>query len=753
MNRYLRHIGLLFTTIMLFVNLLPYPVRAQGDPSPAPYLFYFDYTGPAWVIERADGSDRHTLGADVIPEGVNEILGPGWSSSGEWFAWTAAEWRRDFRAGDRPFLVSADGAWHVAVLDDFADAVMLWSPTADLLLVAGNDGHVNDDNQTVDLRVLLIDPATDSLLVDLSLPVQGKESWQEADNTYRYFPTQHPILRWTADGSHAVVALSNLDSTPDKAVYTFLTLTDSGEVLLEHIVSGKVLGCSEQLAFDPLTTVSTHGDVLQATRSELIQINLISGTETRIPFTGSQARQVLWSPVQHYGLVQIDDSLWLLATDTGKLTPVFDALGYRLSALSTVQEIWSPDGVHALFPDDKGQMVALDASTGEVTSLGITIDVSIIPVEFVSGVYTWHWIDTTHVLIATAEKNGSKDIGVYRYAVGGTAQLIAEENIAHLVVPPSISPDGTRVAEVAEAITIYNLTAESQIVLPPDSRSYHSAWWGETAWHTSGDWLLLYEDALVAGAAFIRWIGVASADGAVRRELGLCAGSADYCIGWLPPQVNPASLPPDNSDPPPQPEYTLTTDHWSWVISWSPDGTRLVAGGTRLYDLFFTGWDVVAHTEIKPPPVDDQQGFYTVEWLQDTTGDWTPTVISLDADAARIMATSPDGSLIVEGDCPTTVNEAESLAMVAELGCLGGIMTGNTGSFSPDGRYFVAGNLWFNPRVWDTASWAVVAEFPRPGAPAFSPDGSRIAVSAGWSVQVWDFDTVLRDFAPTGSEN
>ena len=67
-------------------------------------------------------------------------------------------------------------------------------------------------------------------------------------------------------------------------------------------------------------------------------------------------------------------------------------------------------------------------------------------------------------------------------------------------------------------------------------------------------------------------------------------------------------------------------------------------------------------------------------------------------------------------------------------------------SYSPDGQLLAAANPYTPVRIWNTSTWELITTLPNTGqAVAFSPDGTQLAVTASWDVQIWSVDELLAD--------
>ncbi len=128
--------------------------------------------------------------------------------------------------------------------------------------------------------------------------------------------------------------------------------------------------------------------------------------------------------------------------------------------------------------------------------------------------------------------------------------------------------------------------------------------------------------------------------------------------------------------------------------------------------------------------------------------EFVPELVSLDPpseeDVACFFVRSPDDQYLVEMiDQTLWAVEASSGTRLAELlpfYC----GPSDAARFSPDGRLLVAVSDSLPVQIWDTTTWELIATLPTSGQViAFSPDGTQLAVTASWDVQIWDVDELL----------
>jgi Tol biopolymer transport system component len=67
-----------------------------------------------------------------------------------------------------------------------------------------------------------------------------------------------------------------------------------------------------------------------------------------------------------------------------------------------------------------------------------------------------------------------------------------------------------------------------------------------------------------------------------------------------------------------------------------------------------------------------------------------------------------------------------------------------TPGISPDGSLLVLPHTWSDTYIYDTETWEVVASINMASvATVFSPDGTKLAVSSSWDIQIWDVAELL----------
>ena len=98
----------------------------------APYIYYYSYTENLFVVERADGKERSSFALEVLQERPDNIIGPGWSPNGIFFAFGV---RPSGRPNAYIVNVSTTSAHQINM---WRVGAMHWSPDSDYILVSGN---------------------------------------------------------------------------------------------------------------------------------------------------------------------------------------------------------------------------------------------------------------------------------------------------------------------------------------------------------------------------------------------------------------------------------------------------------------------------------------------------------------------------------------------------------------------------------------------------------------------------------------
>jgi hypothetical protein len=137
-----------------------------------PYLYYYSPQLGGIIIERADGTDSHHIGADVIPPGAGGIAGPGWSPSGHFFA---AHTITDTLSGPltgEPFIIDITGKRFGTWLELTSKTnFMQWSPDgADILLIVA--GYFSDRPPDVGTFFWLFDIENNVILADFGANIE-----------------------------------------------------------------------------------------------------------------------------------------------------------------------------------------------------------------------------------------------------------------------------------------------------------------------------------------------------------------------------------------------------------------------------------------------------------------------------------------------------------------------------------------------------------------------------------------------------
>jgi hypothetical protein len=756
-----------FAVLFVLISLLPvHLARGQDSFSDAPYLYYYSDDLMAFVIERADGTDSRVFGDGLMkltgeawlqpfaPEGRHSlhIEGPGWSPSGQWFAWTAAE-RQNLggpwiRSWYQMYLINVDGTRLPTPLDDHREVWLAWAPNDDVLLMVSHyvelltlpteatpqpPGYIHTE-------ALLFEPMSQQVMAS-GRHSRFFERLPDDPDLYK------PALAWTSDGQQAIVSYSEAVGSNWEETQAVFHILGRGGDSHERILSFRPLNQSTIFYGDNYPrspSISPLGAIIYPSEDGLVIENLLTGDKVIVRHI-ARIKAVKWHPTGLYALLR-GEKVWLLKIDHGATVRELPISPYALGRPDREQPLWSPDGQHLLSADLwEGRLYHLDLRTQLLTSMPIEVPA-------MDDNITWTWTNEARALVKpTAYDDDEHPIAdVYDFAAGTHERIVLNKPTSDWVAAASASLSNNEqyIAFIDEGPVIYEVETGISHFFQPGTNEFYTMLGGEVFWHHSGDWLITHDDALIGGGGYYRNLGVMRRDGTIQRSLSSVSWPTPVVIGWLPPQVNPGLLPPVSPMSFPEPDMTLNGSNWSLYLSWSPDSQQLASSMVEWGQLGETLWDIWnLKTGSLTQTVEVSNSHDRAHWIAAPNGEYSPTFETIDVEAP--LAVSHDGRLAV-----VTRQTGYHLAVVERsTGSIIQILDDSSdfyaASFSPDDRLLIVSSPFypFSTRIWDTQTWDVLLTFPeaRPGV-AFSPDGTKIAVSRSWDIDIYDVATLL-DYA------
>lgn len=500
---YLLLVKLKKAMLILLLTLLPVlPMHRVMGQSTAPFLYYYSDVQSAFVIERADGSDRRILAAfSNLKEHI--AIGPGWSQSGKWFA---ADIVPVFQGMVGPssaaFVINREGGTLFSLLDKVAGNVeidMYWSPTDDLLLVK----YVSRTNNSSSTRegFYILDALTKKIIAENSWPAE------------QYFLD----AKWTPDGKY--VALYHLQGKPGVAM-TLIAINGQSK-------GDQVIGDS-CASYPPSWSKDGKVAYLKPEEDILAVENPTSGTQSFFKMPAQVLRLIDWSPDGSNALIYTANSceeklaqLWLLSLESQKIMPVM-----KDAQIPTIfSSSWSPSSKQALIISGGTSLYRIVPTPLSVTKVDLKLS---------------QQIDT---LILTSTKNKILTIGIQTpekrvafYIYDDSADIMKKLVEGKTDTAPlsffSLSSDIKYLAYVIDGTGfIRNIATmkDIQITLLNDAdNSQTGRSFANTLWHPTEDWVIVFDNS--DGVLLANVIDVSKN---MQRAIGRCFISLS-CIGWLP---------------------------------------------------------------------------------------------------------------------------------------------------------------------------------------------------------------------------
>jgi Tol biopolymer transport system component len=511
---------------MLFVGTLLVLSRASEtiEQVTIPHFYYYSSAEKAFIVEKADGREKYVLVSFELPvsSSTQGIGGPGWSPSGQWFAWTTY----DLEGGNSRQLIAnvvkREGGNPFSLINPRPrttgyDVQMKWSPVEDQLLVRYS---YLDMNSAFVSDTFLYDPSTQKTTI---LRFEGSDS---ASNR----------IEWSPDGQFIVFY------QPDQTKLVMHLFGMNGRKYERHL---KLEGSCGVEAVLPFWAPGTSKVAYEQFHNSVFVIeDIVSGYLVEFDMPDAVLRFVDWSPDGNHALVYTASSceakslqLGLLSLNDQTFTSLLqDATlpeSYVMGRLDdwlnryTLYPIsgWSPSGDKAVIFSSDNDLYALALSPYSLQK---------IPVPLIGKTNFVRWINNSdRCLFERDPIEPQKQAEIFSYdfqtrILDPFLESSETDNISFL----ALSPHGHFLAYSYLDGYLVDLTTGStnriefmSSSLPEGGRI------DEVIWHPSEGWLfILYQ------APSMRLVNVVNSEGSIQRELTECAPTY-ACFGWMPDRV------------------------------------------------------------------------------------------------------------------------------------------------------------------------------------------------------------------------
>lgn len=481
----------------IFLILANQSPIAEGQ-SNAPFIYYYSANQEAFVIERADGSGNRILTNYAFPkdtQGDAWVTGPGWSSSGQWFAWTATTTMGGTPAG-RPqaagaFVVSIDGSITISLLQNkdetqIRDVLMLWSPMSDLLLV-----EISYSGNAPNTRYFLFNPETQEKTEVLS----------------------NDVLFWSPDGQYLVaygvdtinfIAVGGSNISKDRYRKDYCDLPHLEWSKNHDFVYRKD---AENLAIENLQT--QEASLIKAPDGLILDIEWSPNSQYLLAFTSTSCANS--SPIQ----------LWLISLESQESTLINDDV-LLVNSQPTANSIrslgvWSEDGNYAFGVSTQNTIILVETFPFQIREM---------PFDHFDSIPFIAWTGQAEVSFFGVVESESK---IFSYSIEtNVLSELFDTGYAHPYYF-SFSPNQQLLAftsydtDYNYAIAIVDLSSsETLFTFPTPNEAY------ELLWHPEGNWLIA-----IGGFPYIKSMTAAGVYDRFARDIGNCINSPS-CFGWLP---------------------------------------------------------------------------------------------------------------------------------------------------------------------------------------------------------------------------
>jgi Tol biopolymer transport system component len=550
--------------ILLFSVNKPEPTENTVALSDAPYIYWYDDTADALVIERADGTDSRHFALGTLPDDYS-IGDLNWSASGEWVAWLVHHDSGPGYSRGQLRISRTDGTELLNLIPEDADVRYAeWSPTDDYLFVT----YQLDESATV--VVTIIDVSSSAIHARMTL--NGSFAWNHVPTT----------TYWLSDGSGVVANQTQLSDD-----FLLHLRTDGTSELYDRTIYlrygyGRLIVPERVLDDEALNS-----------EYEIVVRDLITQEERITDTAGSPYARyytVYWNPSRTHALVWLEqcptdnsqpcaENLKILdweAETVISINPTLHVFQAHNELYSVSNPMWSPDGRYVILSNEKGYPSIYDTQTNAEA--------------FYLEVENPHWAwteDSTAILLMPTD---APVVVRFELATGEVSEQAL--NLPGNWFSPLVSPNGRYLLPLGMADgQLIDLETQEVMLLSHHSNGAEAGRYNDIIWYEDGLWFIASEIVAYAGGGG----GPSSStvyqlNGDIRRELGI-EGATDFVPerAWRYLSAGRAE------SVVPEPEKQLPVGQNVWGVAWSPDGTQVVAyssNNTSETQPQLTLWDI-----------------------------------------------------------------------------------------------------------------------------------------------------------------
>lgn len=528
---------------VLFMCLLTLPLAAKLQSEAPPYLYYYaDYLN-AFVVERADGSDSRQIGQGLVPEQDNTFIGPGWSPTGKWFAWTSF-----YNGGaiggtgeSTSYVITTDTGEPFKQVNGLANAFLAWSPNEDTLLIIDPTDRMMVDEATIPhflARISLIDMTSQTVITEFDLDVNGIPKWAAGTSD----------IIWSSDGQFAAFYYRPY-LEPYQETYKIVTITKDGMMQEQPVHATTTTAYMGTVPPLPQNLIVRY----EPFRQIIAVNNPLTGETSEIDALISQDsfwQTFDWNATGDFALIDEyvaypQHRLWLLSLTDNTLTLIDDMAfeasfyyvahsGGSLTEAINVPAGWSPDGRLAVFRSSENYFSLLDPQTITVS------EISDVPMS--GNTIEVQWAIDNHT-VTFGDANSRMAVHYDPDTKIATSTLLDHPLGWNTAI---YSPSERYLSQGAMGqplVTIDRLTGKNIQFQVSGNATVTDQ---NIRWHPDEQWVIKGDANFMTDGSGFRLIGVSNLSRTLWRELGACYFTA-HCANWLPPQVDINTLPSGSS--------------------------------------------------------------------------------------------------------------------------------------------------------------------------------------------------------------